>query len=99
MSELKKKKHHTNPKQTWETLNNLLQRTSSKKELPGKFISELGQEIEDDLTISELLNKYFVEIGEKLKKVIPKCFHDHLANIQEFMGDEMVLSLTNRKEV
>ena len=63
-------KHHNDPKRTWETLNQLLQRKSSSNEVPDNFISDLGEEIQNDASISNEFNKYFTEIGQKLKKQI-----------------------------
>jgi len=57
-------KHHNNPKKTWETLNQLLHHKSSNNKLPNKFISDSGEELEDDISISKEFNKFFTEIGQ-----------------------------------
>ena len=92
-------KHRNNPKQTWETLNELLQRKTSNKELPNKFVSDLGIDVESDVSISKEFNKYFAEIGQKLKNKITTPASDPIDNLEDFLGEIMILSPTTGNEV
>ena len=92
-------KHHNNPKETWETLNQLLQRKTSKKEIPTKLKTEQGDTIENDASIANEFNRYFAEVGQTLKNKIPVTGKDPTDKINSFQGDEMVLSPTSREEI
>ena len=92
-------KHRNNPKQTWETLNQLLQKKTSNKELPNKFVSDLGEDVENDISISKEFNQYFAEIGQKLKNKITTSASDPIDNLEDYLGDIMVVSPTTENEV
>lgn len=92
-------KSHNNPKQTWDILNQLLQRKTSKNELPNQFTSSLGEAIKNDNSISEEFNKYFVEIGQKLKNKILATEDDPINQLGDFLGEQMSLSQTNKEEI
>ena len=92
-------KHHNDPKRTWETLNQLLQRKSSSNEVPDNFISDSGEEIQNDVSISNEFNKYFTEIGQKLKNKFTTNVTDPMSNREEFSGEKMVLPETNANEI
>ena len=92
-------KYHNNPKQTWETLNKLLRQKSSNKELPNKLINDKGKEIDNDISISKEFNKFFTEIGQKLKSKITSTTQDPLQNVGDFLDENMSLSTTNANEV
>ena len=86
------------PKKTWETLNLLLQRRKAN-DIPTKFTTEQGETVQNDDSIATEFNKYFVDIGQKLKNKINVTGNDPINNISDFVGDEMVLSPTNRNEI
>ena len=58
-----------NLKQTWKTLNELMNKKSNINKIP-EIKDEKG-EIIDEARIPDVFNKYFVELGEKLANKIP----------------------------
>ena len=87
-------KYQNNPKQTWETMNHLLQRKTFNNELPYNFVSDLGEDIDNDTLISEGFNKYFADRTE-VKNKLSSSDRDPIKNVKKFVGDEMVLTLTS----
>ena len=71
-----------NPKKTWETLNELLKQKGNNDTLPSKIVSDAGAELNDAKTISEEFNKYFTEVGKKLKQNIHQKNIDPLEYIK-----------------
>ena len=59
-----------NLKQTWKTLNELMNKKSNINKIP-EIKDEKG-EIIDEARIPDVFNKYFVELGEKLANKIPR---------------------------
>lgn len=59
-----------NLKQTWKTLNELMNRTSNKNKIPE--MKDGNGEIIDETLIPDAFNTYFVELGEKLANEIPR---------------------------
>ena len=62
--------HSGNIKQTWKTINEILNKSSSRNKI--NEIKDENGEILDETSISNAFNKYFVELGEKLASEIPQ---------------------------
>ena len=66
-------KLHNNPgnlKQTWKTLNELMNRKPTNYKIP-EMKDENGETI-NETQVPDAFNKYFVELGEKLSSKIPR---------------------------
>ena len=58
-------RYKNDTKKTWETINNILNKTKKKKTFP-LFFTENGEEIHDKLQIANKFNNFFTNIGPKL---------------------------------
>ena len=63
--------YKNNMRMTWNTVNQILQRSRVRSELPSQF-SIHGVETSDKVVISENFNKYFANIAVELNNKIPK---------------------------
>ena len=74
-------KFRNDMQKTWSTINGIINRTKSKKELPKLFLIN-GKKETDSKLIANNFNKYFTEIGQKLANSISppsnKSFKDYL---------------------
>ena len=70
-------------KKTWTTIKEILNKKTSKEDLPKSFILN-GSQIDNDKTIADEFNSYFTNIGPKLASHIScpseKHFTDYLTN-------------------
>ena len=91
-------KNEHNPKKTWETLNKLLRHKSKVHDMPSKFVNDADEELNGSDTISEGFNKFFTEVGEKLKQRIHKNDTDPLKFVQN-TEINMTLAQVNDNDV
>jgi len=75
------KKFKSDIKNTWATINNIINKTKDKGDFTSKFLVD-GQYTSDNQVIVNEFNKYYVEIGSKLASKIQtprdKSFKDYL---------------------
>ena len=75
-------RHQHNPKKNWETLSKLLKQKDSKNCLPNKVVDDSGVDASDAKIMLEEFNKFFTEIGERLKQSIDKTNTDPLKYVE-----------------
>ena len=70
-------------KKTWDSINDIVNRTSEKQNLPNSFNIN-GEEISEPRRIADEFNEYFINLGpnlaEKINPSLDKCFKDYLLN-------------------
>ena len=69
--ESKFNRHVSNIKQTWTTINELLNKCNNKKEFPSYFIIN-GDKIDNKEDIANNFNSFFQNIGPALSSNIPQ---------------------------
>ena len=70
-------------KRTWCTINDIIGKTKKASDFPRYFLIN-GQQIDDNLTIAEEFNKFFVNVGPKLAESIQA---PPLSSFEEYLGD------------
>ena len=100
-------KHSGNSKETWKTLQSLINSKQNKDCVPSKLLRPKGDLIEDDKDIAEAFNSFFTEMGEKLCKNIPDSsllsgmylIPDSSLQHVPYIDKEMNLDPTNKEEL
>ena len=96
LKELEKKQG--NSKETWKTVQTLMNCTYATGNIPTTIIDNNGNVLTDDESISEAFNNFFSDIGETLRKDIPSSSLDPLHHVH-FVQNEMELEITNEEEL
>lgn len=91
-------KHSGSSKETWKTLQTLLNAKHKNDSLPTRVIDEDGKETTDDKNIAENLNTFFTEVGQNLKDSIPPSNLNPLQLLPD-IDNEMDLTITNEEEL
>ncbi|NJK82731.1 MAG: hypothetical protein HC912_01880 [Saprospiraceae bacterium] len=87
-------KYKCDMKNTWATINSIMNKTKSKKQLPKYFVVNRS-EVSGEKEIANGFNQYYVNIGPKLADRIStpqnKCFHDYFKDLcsKEFILHEI----------
>ena len=76
-------KFKSDVKKTWSTINDIIGKTKKASDFPRYFLIN-GQQIDDNLTIAEEFNQFFVNVGPKLAESIQA---PPLSSFEEYLGD------------
>jgi hypothetical protein len=91
-------KHVGDSKETWKTIQNLMN-TKQRKDDDPTCIKDVNEHlIVEDNSIAETFNDFFTEIGNKLKANIPPTTFDPLQLVNG-VDEEMILEPTNLEEI
>ena len=85
-------KHKHNPKKTWEILQKLLRNKTKQNVIPNKMLDDEGKELDDSPAIADGFNKFFTEIGPKLKQKIKHNYHIPATSAHLQLKEIMTLS-------
>ena len=77
-----------NQAKTWQVLNQIMGRKKVKKELPDKLVLENGTEVKDIKSKVNMLNSFFVNVGEDLARKIPPNERSH----DSYLSDVNILN-------
>ena len=91
-------KHADNSKETWNTLQALINSKKEIRDAPSKLIDSNGNSFTEDSDIAEIFNNFFTEIGENLRKDIPHTSLDPLQYIS-YVENELQLDDTDEIEI
>ena len=92
-------KHQHDPKKTWETLHKLLRNKTKPNDIPTKMYNEIGEELIKPQAIAEGFNKFFTEVGLKLKQKINRSSLDPISFLRTMPIQNMTLSPINDNEL
>ena len=96
--ESKFKENQNNPKKTWNIISELMGKNTDPSNSPQQLKNDKDETVVDDKNKAEILNKFFSEIGIKLKNAIIPTNFDPLELI-EYVDNKMKLDSTTENEI
>ena len=96
--ESKFKENQNNPKKTWNIISELMGKNTDPSNSPQQLKNDKDETVVDDKNKAEILNKFFSEIGIKLKNAIIPTNFDPLELI-ESVDNKMKLDSTTENEI
>ena len=91
-------KHSGNAKETWASLQTLLNRKQATDNIPTTLRNLNGELVTGDVNVAEIFNTFFTEVGVNLHKNLPSSSFDPIS-ILPCIDDEMELEPTDEEEL
>ena len=91
-------KYKDDPKQTWNIINSLINRKSTKSSLPEEFFIN-NESVSDPKTIANSFNKYFATVGSCLNNQLPSSNNNYMDFMKPSVTSSIFLAPTTGNEI